>query len=307
MRWLLYRCCIAILTFVFVGLLLSQDVNARQTKTDSSEQTSPPPAASIETQDTADKSPEPHQQSTTVENPDTIGDENTPLVKRISKVAKTANFAFWVSVVAAIFSGLSWLVGRDANKISSIVSSIQARSYIEIEKVTIGEESLAEKKIWMAPKINQGLTYMRLNVYLSHRAGFPANDIKITGEAWLREKFPDEGSHDGWRRLEEDTRIKGELIKTIGFLGIGSNYRFVFMGRDFPVRGEKLRGQRKSDMLYITCKFKLTFTDDYGVKSKLPMTEINSEFFGPCIHGAELSRGQTIQSHYDENGEPIKA
>jgi len=290
---------------IFIALLLCQDVSARQAKTDAGEQPSPPPAASVETQDAANKGPEPHQESPNIENEDIIGDQTTPLVERISKVTNKANLAFGASVLATIFAGLAWLVGIRANTISSIVSSIQARSYIEIEKVIIGEESLAEKKIWMAPKISKGMTYMRLNVYLSHRAGFPANDIKITGEAWLREEFPDEGSKEGWKRFEQDTRIKGELIRTIGFLGIGSTYRFVFTDRDFPVRGEKLRGQRKSDMLHITCKFKLTFTDDYAVKSKLPITEITSEFFGPCIHGAELSRGQTIQGHHDKDGEPL--
>jgi len=287
------------LSAIFVILLLCQNISTSQAQTNEGSESNPPAPIVSEEKNTTDKNPEPHQEQTSVEKEDAIGEQDIPVVERVRKLTQRANWALIISAGASVFAGLTWLSGIRGLKASNIVSKIESRAYVEIDRVIYGHPAMKEKMIFEG-SVKNGKAFSQFRIVAAHKKGFPAHDIKITGEVRLFDGgFSDKIEDAGFVPVKHE----------IGYIGIGSEYQFPFSSREIPVR-ESIRAQStkmvaivngekvepwKSDELYIEIKLILSYIDDYAIKNKLPRTEIKSTFYGPCIHTIELHRGETYQ------------
>lgn len=162
--------------FVLV-LLLCQDVNACQTKTDTSEQLNPP-APVAEQQNTADKSPQPHQKQTSVENENIIRDQSATMIERVSKLAKKTNWALFISFVATIFAGLAWLANREAIKVTRNASRAELQPYIEVRKIkrfSTGTSRGSTSEPWTH------FNFTFVNLYIENTGVTPLYDVNVSG------------------------------------------------------------------------------------------------------------------------------
>lgn len=103
-------------SIILSTLLLCQNVSAGQDKTKASGVPDSPTSVVVEEQHPTDENPKPHEEKANVENNAAVGDEASPLVKRVKQLATKANWALLISIIATVFAGLSWLSGRGANR-----------------------------------------------------------------------------------------------------------------------------------------------------------------------------------------------
>lgn len=136
----LERFCVATLVFVLAALLLSQDVNARQDQTNPSDKTSAS-APAPDQQDSADNSPERHQEDADVENKRVIGNQSSPMIESVRKLAKKTNWTLALSVLALGVSVGSLLVGKASVTVTREIGQKQTRAYLSIANVTFARDS----------------------------------------------------------------------------------------------------------------------------------------------------------------------
>lgn len=147
--------------FIFIALLLCNGISAGQTKTDSgNDSNATPPVA--EQQDSADKAPNPVQKQTNVENQDAVGDQSSPVIKRISELAKKTNFTLAVSIIATGIAFASWLAGRDSVAVTRDIGQKQTRAYLNAHRVEIDTQF----GVWVS-------------IFLKNSGNSPARNIKI--------------------------------------------------------------------------------------------------------------------------------
>jgi len=107
-----------LLGLILMALMLCQDVNASQTKADTSNKASAPTTVTVKTQNSIDKNPEPHQQNANNADKEIVRKKDFPLVERVKKLANKANLALLFSCLATIIAGLSLFASKRSNRIS---------------------------------------------------------------------------------------------------------------------------------------------------------------------------------------------
>jgi hypothetical protein len=233
-------------TAIFVILLLCHDVSAGQTKTDASDNANTPPAVAVEQEKSADKSPKPHQEQSDVEDSNIVGDQGPPLVERVKQLATKTNWALFLSALATVFTGLSWVVSRNGVRVTEKATKAEFQPYIStIEEIDV---EVVEP--------NRGTTSYELVAYtnsikIENIGKTPATDVGVTVTA----KFYQQGRH-----LEK----VGEVfdLKTGNMMPNEPWYFRLRVEFDFP-EGDAFSFKRIREMdIYITLSFKDMFSDD---------------------------------------------
>ena len=125
-----------VLCFTLISVL-SHGVGHSQTKANTGDNpnASPPVAQS---QNAANDTPERKHNQLHVENDDVLGDKGTPVVTRLSELAKKTNFTLAVSIVATLIAFASWRANKEAVKVTREIGEKQSCAYIKMKDVRVG-------------------------------------------------------------------------------------------------------------------------------------------------------------------------
>lgn len=121
-------------SFIFIALLLCQDVSARQAKTNPNRDSNPPAPIVVEEQNTTNKSPEPDNKHPSTLDIETVVNQDPLLVERVKELAEKANWTLFWSILATIFAGLSWLTSRRGFGITKKATIAEYQPYVTFAK-----------------------------------------------------------------------------------------------------------------------------------------------------------------------------
>jgi len=158
------------LGFFFIAIsLLSYGVSHSQTKTDTSGEPNTMPSSS-EQQNRAVRTPQQHQEQTTVEDRVTVGGKDSPVKNSSNELAKKDFVAIAISIFATGIAFVSWLASRDAIRVTKDIGSAQLRAYLTIRAIegTLGGASYSSKKVVTVSVFNTGQTPARI-LSVKHR------------------------------------------------------------------------------------------------------------------------------------------
>jgi len=238
--WCMKRFYIAL----FVILLLFHNVGTSQTKADASGK-SDPPAPVAEEQNATDKSLKLHQEQTSIEDEAVVGDQSSSLVERVKQLATKTNWALFLSALATLFTGLSWLVSRNAVSVEKNAMKADLQPYISFPQTFDFDVKTPER----------GNTSFELVAYtdaaqIDNTGKTPASSITISAQ----------GKFYAGERIHCDEQASISGLKN-GDMVAGDTWYFG-LRFEFPFpNGDAFHFKRIREMdIYITC----TFTDMFS-------------------------------------------
>jgi len=192
-----------------------------------------------------EETPKPHQEQADVKNDIIFGEQVSPLVERVKQLATKTNWALFLSFLATIFTGLSWVVSKNALRVTQTAIKADLQPYMTFPRsfefnVITPERGNNSFKL---------VTYSD-SVEFSNTGKSPASSVNISAQGKF---YAGEGIHCDEQGTISELKNGDMLSGDTWYCGI----RFEF---PFP-NGNAFSFKRIREMdIYITCTFSDMFS-----------------------------------------------